>query len=312
MRQSAIPALRDRYDGYSLLESTGELDAYVDPIPDSRHRRLRRILLRCGLFLGCPLLTVFIIFLGMTLPYRWHEAGDTAFMRANPTQPVIYQWVNLDHISRYPMTAAIVLEDSQLGKRRLAFDVTDFSDTVNAYLHGENPPGGSTIPQQLVKNLYLSADRAAWRKAIEAPLSVIFNAVVSDRRILELYMNYAQFGDHLYGICAASWYYFVTPPWSLSLYEGSQLAAILRLPDQARRAGDGGVYVLGSESSKDFHDDVYTVVPQAMAYLGGYESIMKSVGITDTASDHADERGSSSCSTMPGSVADLLHEEGYR
>lgn len=312
MRNVKSPAYADP-SLHTPLDHTGELDRYDDPAPPAvRPRRWLRTLRRFIQVCAALFLTAFLVALGMTLPYRWHDVDDTAFMRANPTQPVVYQWVDLDHISRYPITSAIVLEDSQLGKRGLAFDLSDFADTVGDYLLDKDPVGGSTIPQQLAKNLYLNDNRSAWRKAAEAPLSLMLNVTAGDRRVLELYMNVAQFGDHLYGICAASWYYFDSPPWSLSLHEGAQLAAILRLPDQARRAQRGGIYVLGPESSKDFRENVYTVVPDVVAWVGGYQVIMEQVGITDDASDHAADRTrTDSCSTMPDDVRALLTKNGY-
>lgn len=234
---------------------------------------------------------------------------STAFMRANP-HPVVYQWVDLDHISRYPIAAALVLEDVDMGNRVNAFDFGKFVGTAESYLGGQSDiEGGSTIPQQLVKNLYFSDSRSAWRKAGEALVSIPFAWTVSDSRMLELYMNYAQFGPRLYGICAASWYYFDSPPWSLTQFQGSQLAAIVRLPSEARRADGGGVYVLGPHSDADFRDRVYKRVPLDLEAVGGYKPLMATVGIDDSASDH-EHTGKKSCSTMPAGVAALRSADG--
>ena len=65
------------------------------------------------------------------------------------------------------------------------------------------------------------------------PRSALRDAAVTgtlpDRRVLELYVNYAQFGPHLYGICAASWYYFGEPPWSMTAYQSAQLMGVLQM-----------------------------------------------------------------------------------
>ncbi|NIL77128.1 biosynthetic peptidoglycan transglycosylase [Rhodococcus sp. B10] len=239
-----------------------------------------------------------------------YEPGETAFMHAN--EPYVHQWVDLDHISRYPIAAALVLEDVDMGNRVNAFDVGRFVGTAQSYLGGQSDiDGGSTIPQQLVKNLYFSPDRSAWRKAGEAFIALPFAWTVSDSRMLEMYLNYAQFGPKLYGICAAAWYYFDTPPWSLTQLQGSQLMAVVRLPSEARRVEGGGIYVLGENSDADFRDRVYNRVPRDLAFLGGYKPLMESVGIDDDASDH-EHIGENSCSAMPADVEELLVAEGVR
>ncbi|MBM4644778.1 hypothetical protein GS464_20170 [Rhodococcus hoagii] len=82
--------------------------------------------------------------------------------------------------------------------------------------------------------------RSAWRKGVEAGLSMSMALSLSDRRVIELYMNYVQLGPKLYGVCAASWYYFDSPPWLMTEYQAAQLMAVLPLPSLARRADGGG------------------------------------------------------------------------
>lgn len=171
------------------------------------------------------IVTVTVATVAVTLPLRWWETGESQFMRDNPTQPVVQQWVDLKHMSRYPLATVIVLEDVDFGNRALAFDPGFFLETAKKHMSGEDVDGGSTIPQQLVKNIYLSEDRSAWRKGPEALLAMTFNAFVPEARQLELYFNYAQFGPNLYGLCAASWYYFNTP---LGLSVSSRVLSWLR------------------------------------------------------------------------------------
>lgn len=257
------------------------------------------------------IVTVTVAAVALTLPLRWHSPGETEFMRANPTQPVVQQWVDLKHMSRYPLATVIVLEDVDFGDRALAFDVPAFIDTAKRHMNGEEVDGGSTIPQQLVKNIYLSENKSAWRKAPEALLAMTFNAFVPEARQMELYFNYAQFGPNLYGLCAASWYYFNTPPWSLSEFQSAQLVSVLTFPSEARRAKEGGIYVLGPKSSAVFNYKVYEKAPNDLAWVGGYEPLMERIGIEDTASDHSGERDEDSCSSMPAIVRDLLVSDGF-
>lgn len=296
----ALPEVADDYD-------SSPLDYGPEPAARRRRRRCLLILWRVAV-LFIVLLTALFAFCAA---HNIFTPDTTAFMRSNP-DGAIHQWVDLDHISRYPIAAVLVLEDVDMGNRVNAFDVGRFMGTAQSYLGGQSGiEGGSTIPQQLVKNLYFSDARSAWRKAGEAAVSLPFAWMVSDSRMLELYMNYAQFGPHLYGICTASWYYFDSPPWSLTQFQGSQLAAILRLPSEARRADGGGVYVLGPNSDADFHDRVYHRVPRDLKAVGGYQELMKSVGIDDDASDH-EHTGDNTCSAMPADVRQLLESEGGR
>ena len=139
-------------------------------------------------------------------------------------------------MSRHLLAATIAHEDEQLGTRKGAFDLADFQARAQAYFQGKPDPSGSTIPQQLVKNIFLWDDQSAARKGIEAVLATQFSYTLSPQRTLELYLNYAQFGPRLYGVCAASWYYFATPPWNLSDYQSAQLMGVLPLP----RSGQTG------------------------------------------------------------------------
>ncbi|MBM4644779.1 glycosyl transferase [Rhodococcus hoagii] len=198
--------------------------------------RWAKRLLLVGLVLA-TLLTV--VSFAMALALRAYTPDDTAFMRANPG--AIHEWVDLDHISRYPIAAAVVYEDVEFGRRTGAFDVGKFVGTAQSYMGGQHDiVGGSTIHQQLAKNLWLSETRSAWRKGVEAGLSMSMALSLSDRRVIELYMNYVQLGPKLYGVCAASWYYFDSPPWLMTEYQAAQLMAVLPLPSLARRADGAG------------------------------------------------------------------------
>ncbi|MBM4646566.1 glycosyl transferase [Rhodococcus hoagii] len=267
--------------------------------------RWAKRLLLVGLVLA-TLLTV--VSFAMALALRAYTPDDTAFMRANPG--AIHEWVDLDHISRYPIAAAVVYEDVEFGRRTGAFDVGKFVGTAQSYMGGQHDiVGGSTIHQQLAKNLWLSETRSAWRKGVEAGLSMSMALSLSDRRVIELYMNYVQLGPKLYGVCAASWYYFDSPPWLMTEYQAAQLMAVLPLPSLARRADGGGMYVAGDADLQDwFYRKVYRVAPHGIAAMGGYRKIMDQIGIPDDASDH-EHTGAHSCSTMPDQVRTILGGE---
>lgn len=238
---------------------------------------------------------------------RWFTPESTAFMDRQPDP--VHQFVSTDHISRHLFASAMVLEDAEIGERSGAFDLVTFAETAERYIAGEDVAGGSTIHQQLVKNLYLSPDRSATRKALEALISVATAAFVPEDRIMELYVNFAQFGPNLYGVCAATWYYFDSPPWYVSEFQASQIMGVLPFPSEARRADGGGVYVVGTEAIQaNYQDRVYTRSPGGIAYRGGYKPLMDQVGIVGDASDY-EHVGPDSCSTMPPAVQQLLASE---
>lgn len=258
---------------------------------------------------------LFVLSLIATVPLNWLTPLPTAFMsQAGPG--VIQHDVSLDHISRYVIAAAIVHEDAQLGSRFGAFDPSAFFARAQAYVNGQPDPSGSTIPQQLVKNIYLWPTQDWVRKGIEAVLSEEVDFTVSKQRIMELYLNDAQFGPKLFGICAATWYYFNTPPWAVTPYQADQLMGVLPDPDNVRRAPGGGLDISASadKTAVDLINGSANVwVPQQMANMGGWQTAVATIGITDTASSHAaTQNAANACSTMPQAVADRIKAESAK
>lgn len=268
--------------------------------PPRRHlvRRVLRIMRR-------TIVILVALSLLMTVSLNWWTPPRTSYM-VQSGGPVTYQYVSLDHISRFMVAATVVHEDDQLGTRFGAFDWDAFWARAQAYGAGEKDPSGSTIPQQLVKNIYLWPAHDWLRKGIEAGLSEEVAFMVPKRRIVELYLNYAQFGPKLYGICAASWYYFNTPPARMTQYQAAQLMGVLPDPERVKRAKDGGID-LGPTADKmavDLVNGAANVwVPRQLEQAGGWQAVNKSVGITDTASDYEHRMGEpDSCDTMPKDV----------
>lgn len=170
---------------------------------------------------------------------RMHVERTSYMFQAG--EPIVYQYVRMDHISRFLVASTLVHEDDQLGTRVGAFDWDAFWARAQAYTAGQPDPSGSTIPQQLVKNIYLWPNQDPVRKGIEAVLSEEVDFMVPKKRIMELHLNYAQFGPKLFGVCAATWYYFNTPPSAVTEYQAAQLMGVLPLPDKVNRAPGGGI-----------------------------------------------------------------------
>jgi monofunctional biosynthetic peptidoglycan transglycosylase len=270
------------------------------PTPRRRHRFLRRLFV--------ALLLLQLVLAGLIVSLRWWSPPRTAFM-VESGGPVTYQHVSLDHVSRFLLAAVIAHEDQQLGTRTGAFTPGEFAKRAEAYLSGSTDPSGSTIPQQLAKNVFLWPHQDPLRKGVEAVLSSEMALAISDQRMLELYVNYAQFGPGLYGICAATWFYFGEPPWDMTQYQAAQLMGVLPDPDRVRRAAGGGLDIgptADPSAVELINGAANNHVPRELAGMGGWERAVATVGIHDTAADHAADRGADSCSTMPPSVAELI------
>lgn len=233
-------------------------------------------------------------------------------------ETLTYQYVEIDHISRYMIAATIAHEDQVLGTRSGPFEWEDFQKRIDAYRNGEKDPSGSTIPQQLAKNIFLWPAQDPFRKGLEAGLAYELSYSMPPKRLMELYLNYAQFGPHLYGVCAASWYYFQTPPWAMTPEQAALLMGIVPFPSLIKRGPDGGAYV-NKETHPRTWDNLNGAanvwVPRQIEGMGGWEAAVATIGIHDLASDYQAERDANpsdpnSCSTWPESVVNRYVQEG--
>jgi monofunctional biosynthetic peptidoglycan transglycosylase len=257
--------------------------------------------------------SLIVLSLLATVSLNWWTPPRTAFM-LEAGEPIVYQYVSMDHISRFVVAAALVHEDDQLGTRYGAFDWDAFWARAQAYNAGQPDPSGSTIPQQLVKNIYLWPSQDFLRKGIEAGLAEEVDVFVPKQRIMELYLNYAQFGPKLFGICAATWYYFDTPPSALTEYQADQLMGVLPLPDKVKRAPGGGIDLGPSADAQAVNlvnGAANVWLPRQLNNMGGWQRAVATIGITDTATDHSSTLDSpDGCGTMPHAVTDRLKAEG--
>ncbi|WP_448609459.1 transglycosylase domain-containing protein [Geodermatophilus sp. URMC 60] len=277
-----------------------------DDRPDRPRSRTRRQLVRplTGL-----LVVVLVVQLLVMVSLRWIDPPTTAFMAANPDD-VVQESVPVEYVSRNFLAAVIAHEDAKLPYRAGAFTWDEMWARGYAHLSGEEDPSGSTIPQQVAKNLFLNQEMSAWRKAVEAGLSAELALVVDDRRMLELYVNYAQFGPALYGVCAASWYYFDRPPQDLPVEQAVQLVGLLPSPGHVQRAPGGGLDFDVADGqgwlSRSHVINAQNRVPRHIERLGFRP--VEDAGVTGLASDQAPS--GDDCSTRPRAVADLIAAEG--
>jgi monofunctional biosynthetic peptidoglycan transglycosylase len=144
-------------------------------------------------------------------------------------RPIKQNWVNKAQISKHALVAVVASEDQRFYHHH-GFDVEAIYKAYQHYQHGGKLRGASTISQQVAKNLFLSPARNFGRKALEIWFTFLIEALWSKTRILETYLNIAEFGDHVFGIEAASRHYFGISAKQLSASQAALLAATLPNP----------------------------------------------------------------------------------
>ncbi len=185
------------------------------------------------------------IFLAVQLSYlarvwwwRDHDPQDTAFMEArlaqlrgrDPQAKLAHTWLPYDRISASLKRAVVVAEDSRfVDHEGFDWDAIEKAREKNRR-KGKVVAGGSTISQQLAKNLFLSGERTPWRKGQEALITVMIEHSMDKRRILEIYLNVIEWGDGIFGAEAAARHYYGVGASALSPGEAARLAAIVPNP----------------------------------------------------------------------------------
>lgn len=221
---------------------------------------------RCGGRIVLPVLLalVAISFL-LVLPFRWLSPPTTAFIQhakstglggAAPCGAIDWQWIDWSRISPEVALAVIAAEDQRFPDHWGLDPQAIFSawqDRSDQWMRG-----GSTLTQQLVKNLYLWPGQSWLRKAIEAWLTLLVEASWSKRRILEVYLNVVQFDTCAFGVQAGSRQYFGRGAQYLSASQAAQLAAVL--PNPVR---------LKVDDNSDYLRSRRRWIQQQMQQLGG-------------------------------------------
>ena len=176
-----------------------------------------------------------------------HNPSTSAFMEDrlevlqedNPDAVLKHRWVDYKKISPNLKRALIAAEDAKFVDHE-GFDWEGIQKAYEKNLKkGKVVAGGSTISQQLAKNLFLSTKRTPWRKAEEAMITVMLEATMSKRRIFEIYLNVIEWGNGIFGAEAAAIYYYHTSAKNLSAAQAATLAAMVPNPryyDKHRQA----------------------------------------------------------------------------
>jgi len=146
-----------------------------------------------------------------------------------PHPAIHYVWTPWRQLSPQ-LELAVVASEDQTFPTNLGFDFNAIADAVHHNEGRRHQRGASTITQQLARNLFLCPCRNWVRKGAEAYFTVLLEAFWPKRRILEVYLNVAEFGDGIYGAGAVAQHYFHEPPSRLTRVQASLLAAVLPNP----------------------------------------------------------------------------------
>ncbi len=161
---------------------------------------------------------------------RFMEERLSELREKNPRAELKHSWIPYDSIAVNLKRAVIVAEDAKFADHE-GFDLEGIQRAMERNKRrGHTTAGGSTISQQLAKNLFLSGERTYLRKAQEALITIMLETVMDKERILELYLNLAEWGEGLFGCEQAARHYFGTSAAHLSAEQAARLAAMLPRP----------------------------------------------------------------------------------
>lgn len=209
-----------------------------------------RTALRWGLWITSAILLAFVLLQTWYAAQIWwwrdHPPRETAFMaqrlddlrKTNPQARLQYAWVPYDRISASLKRAMIAAEDAKFVEHE-GFDWDGIQHAMDKNQRkGRVVAGGSTITQQLAKNLFLSGERSYWRKGEEALITLMLEAILDKRRIFEIYLNVIEWGNGVFGSEAAARHYFKSSAAQLSPEQAARLAAMAPNPRHYERNPD--------------------------------------------------------------------------
>lgn len=183
-----------------------------------------------------------IAWIGLTivlvLPIRWIPPSRSAFMlreAALGTEPIRYDWVAWDSISPHLPIAAVAAEDQRFPEH-FGFDFDSIAEAWQERRSGGRSRGASTISQQVAKNLYLWPGQSFLRKGLEAWCTLAIELLWPKQRILEVYLNIAEFGPGVFGVAEASRHAFDREPGDLTAAQAATLIAVLPSPKRMSAA----------------------------------------------------------------------------
>lgn len=208
---------------------------------------------------------------------RKENPGKTSFMkyrekeweRKGKKYRISQAWVPLSRVSPYLIKAVLIAEDDKFWKHE-GFDYEAIQKAMEKDIKAKKfKLGGSTISQQLAKNLYLSPAKNPLRKIAEAVITWRMEQVLSKKRILELYLNVIEWGEGIFGVEAASRHYFGKSAADLSAEEAARLAAVLPNPRKYDPTGNQRYVVNRSNLIYSIMVKRGIVIPEYREVTGG-------------------------------------------
>jgi monofunctional biosynthetic peptidoglycan transglycosylase len=184
------------------------------------------------------LLTWLVVTVGAVLLLRWLPPPTTSFILQNRVEawragygfyPYPYRWVDYERIAPV-MALAVVAAEDQRFREHHGLDLTGIRQAIRDNQYRNRPRGASTITQQTAKNLFLWRTQSWLRKGIELYFTGLLELLWPKQRILEVYLNVAQFGGSVFGVEAAAQTYFKRPASQLTREQAALLAAVLPSP----------------------------------------------------------------------------------
>jgi monofunctional glycosyltransferase len=201
-------------------------------------RSLFKALMRWLLWVALAGLALQVFFALRIAAMVWIDPGSTSFQRSEAwrllqqEEPLKWRhsWIPYSEMPRHIKRAAIASEDATF----VDHGGVDWSAIEQAWKRNSRKPqrlrGGSTITQQLAKNLFLSGERNLVRKGQELAITLMLEQMLSKQRILEIYLNHVEWGTGVFGVEAASQHYYRKPAQRLTAYESARLVVMLPSP----------------------------------------------------------------------------------
>jgi monofunctional glycosyltransferase len=216
-------------------------------IPSHLHKRKRELshfMLRKLIGFGAmAALALIAMSLLVVLSLRWIDPPTSSFMvqdrmenwfaASKEKYPLRHEWVDWPNIAWTAKVAVISSEDQRFAEH-FGFDLKQINNALEERERGKRVRGASTISQQVAKNLFLWPGQSWIRKGCEAYFTLLIEAFWSKQRILEMYLNVAEFGRGTFGVGAASAVFFHKPTSRLSASDAALLAAVLPNPKRMR------------------------------------------------------------------------------
>jgi monofunctional biosynthetic peptidoglycan transglycosylase len=277
-------------DVLPVFRTSADVQAAPDEPPKRKRRYGRWIAAGVVGVLVYPLVG-FVWMRYENVPFTGFQAGDgvRGIVENDPTLYPHQSDMDIRFVSRNFLAALIVLEDGRYPQRWHGTDWAAFSKRTWRYLVEHKNQGGSTIAEQITKNLYSPIRGFGWlRQPLDAFYGDLAPIIVGRQRLFELYVNHIEFARGIYGICAASWAIVGKAPATLTVEESAALIARMPDPKQYGYYPDGAPFTW-----------------QQIRNAGGLAALLSPLGIHGDA-EHQTGSGSS-CATPPRTVVGLMN-----